>query len=98
MKFKYHINTQNNRKLVLDDIPSMSGIQKISVNGKDVDVYMSDKFLEDFFGQKIHDLDVNQLYDFAAYGVIDMVSDALNEAGIEVDPDPKSIIFDTIDL
>lgn len=77
--FNYHMLSDNTKNLVIDDVPTMSGINKIVVNGKNIAVYSSVDFIKDFFKKSIENIAVDDVLDYVYYGIVDVLYDSLAE-------------------
>lgn len=95
MKFIYKINKPL-RPFIIDDVPSMSGVQDIKVKDKNIEVKVSDKFIEDFFGKPITKITVDDIVDYAEGGLPDILLDAFSDNNINLSV--NDITFSDIDL
>lgn len=92
MKFIYNSKQEVN-SIVLDNIP---GVDKIKLFGDKVEVFMSDKYISDFFGKSINKLEAEDVIDYAEGGLTDSLHDAFldNKLNIGI----EDLTFDNIEM
>ena len=92
MKFIYN-SRQKVNSVILDNIP---GVDKIKLFDNKVEVFMSDRYISDFFGKPVSKLEAEDVIDYAEGGLTDSLHDAFldNKLNINI----RDLTFDNIEM
>ena len=97
-KFNYvvtkNVLKDGQRQRMFRSFPGQSGIEKAILYSDKLDVYFSDEFMDDYFRKE--NLKVEDVLDFAEYGIPDILSDLFLDKHINLTP--EKIKFNDVDF